>query len=192
MQNLIFLGQVLPELLVNSHDCTATHLFLWYQLDGSFIHSNISVHNYLYATLGQRCIGRTSPVNQPVQLPNLSCMDYFFCAQVKSRWKRRGPYSTHRFSCRRNSRHFWNVCEGSNFHTAKMWEVYITCIVSNSNISLWVVFPFYYVCFYVYEQRIINTFFLLFWVLFFNVVLWLKKCEVRNEIPKNPRPFNAF
>ncbi|GFX09365.1 uncharacterized protein TNCV_1887781 [Trichonephila clavipes] len=81
---LIFLEQVLPELLDSAHVTAATRTSMWFQQDGAPTHFSISVRNHLDATCGERWIGRGGPVHWPPRSPDLSCLDYFFWGQMKS------------------------------------------------------------------------------------------------------------
>ncbi|GFW71448.1 DUF4817 domain-containing protein [Trichonephila clavipes] len=81
---LIFLEQVLPELLDSAHVTAATRTSMWLQQDGAPTHFSISVRNHLDATCGERWIGRGGPVHWPPRSPDLSCLDYFFWGQMKS------------------------------------------------------------------------------------------------------------
>ncbi|GFV39635.1 DUF4817 domain-containing protein [Trichonephila clavipes] len=60
---LIFLEQVLPELLDSAHVNAATRTSMWFQQDGAPAHFSISVRNQLDATCGERWIGRGGPVH---------------------------------------------------------------------------------------------------------------------------------
>ncbi|GFW73755.1 DUF4817 domain-containing protein [Trichonephila clavipes] len=62
---LIFLEQVLPELLDSAHVTAATRTSMWFQQDGAPAHFSISVRNHLDATCGERWIGRGGPVHWP-------------------------------------------------------------------------------------------------------------------------------
>ncbi|GFV76517.1 uncharacterized protein TNCV_4727371 [Trichonephila clavipes] len=123
---LIFLEQVLPDLLDSAHVTAATRTSMWFQQDGAPAHFSISVRNHLDATCGERWIGRGGPVNWPSRSPDLSCLDYFFWGQMKSlgvrntRKQRRGTCSTHQCSSRGNTKHSRNVIECSTLHEAKM------------------------------------------------------------------------
>ncbi|GFV74433.1 uncharacterized protein TNCV_5128751 [Trichonephila clavipes] len=75
---LIFLQQVLPELLDSAHVTAATRTSMWFQQDGAPAHFSISVRNHLDATCGERWIGRGGPVHWPPRSPDHSCLDYFF------------------------------------------------------------------------------------------------------------------
>ncbi|GFW00351.1 uncharacterized protein TNCV_4355481 [Trichonephila clavipes] len=81
---LIFLEQVLPELLDSAHVTAATRTSMWFQQDGAPAHFSISVRNHLDATCGERWIGRGGPVHWPPRSPDFSCLDYFFWGQMKS------------------------------------------------------------------------------------------------------------
>ncbi|GFU94576.1 uncharacterized protein TNCV_1265471 [Trichonephila clavipes] len=81
---LIFLEQVLPDLLDSAHVTAATRTSMWFQQDGAPAHFSISVRNHLDATCGERWIGRGGPVHWPPRSPDLSCLDYFFWGQMKS------------------------------------------------------------------------------------------------------------
>ncbi|GFX13315.1 uncharacterized protein TNCV_2907381 [Trichonephila clavipes] len=81
---LIFLKQVLPELLDSAHVTAATRTSMWFQQDGAPAHFSISVRNHFDATCGERWIGRGGPVHWPPRSPDLSCLDYFFWGQMKS------------------------------------------------------------------------------------------------------------
>ncbi|GFX86293.1 DUF4817 domain-containing protein [Trichonephila clavipes] len=74
---LIFLEQVLPELLDSAHVTAATRTSMWFQKDGVPAHFSISVRNHLNATCGERWIGRGGTVHWPPRSPDLSCLDYF-------------------------------------------------------------------------------------------------------------------
>ncbi|GFX94627.1 uncharacterized protein TNCV_3088561 [Trichonephila clavipes] len=75
---LIFLEQVLPELLDRAHVTAATRTSMWFQQDGAPTHFSISVRNHLDATCGERWIGRAGPVHWPPRSPDLSSLDCFF------------------------------------------------------------------------------------------------------------------
>ncbi|GFV12617.1 DUF4817 domain-containing protein [Trichonephila clavipes] len=62
---LIFLEQVLPELLDSAHVTAETRTSMWFQQDGAPTHFSISVRNHLDATCGERWIGRGGPVHWP-------------------------------------------------------------------------------------------------------------------------------
>ncbi|GFY14330.1 uncharacterized protein TNCV_1020951 [Trichonephila clavipes] len=62
---LIFLEQILPELLDSAHVTAATRTSMWFQQDGAPAHFSISVRNHLDATCGERWIGRGGPVHWP-------------------------------------------------------------------------------------------------------------------------------
>ncbi|GFX07502.1 uncharacterized protein TNCV_5092161 [Trichonephila clavipes] len=81
---LIFLEQVLPELLDSAHVTAATRTSMWFHQDAAPAHFSISVRNHLDATCGERWIGRGGPVHWPPRSPDLSCLDYFFWGQMKS------------------------------------------------------------------------------------------------------------
>ncbi|GFU83707.1 transposase-like protein [Trichonephila clavipes] len=81
---LIFLEQVLPELLDSAHVTAATRTSMWFQQDGAPAHFSISVRNHLDATCGERWIGRGGPVHWLPRSPDHSCLDYFFWGQMKS------------------------------------------------------------------------------------------------------------
>ncbi|GFW05831.1 uncharacterized protein TNCV_603031 [Trichonephila clavipes] len=81
---LIFLEQVLPELLDSAHVTAATRTSVWFQQDGAPAHFSISVRNHLDATCGERWIGRGGLVHWPPRSPDFSCLDYFFWGQMKS------------------------------------------------------------------------------------------------------------
>ncbi|GFY02428.1 DUF4817 domain-containing protein [Trichonephila clavipes] len=81
---LIFLEQVLPELLDSAHVTAATRTSMRFQQDGAPAHFSISVRNHLDATCGERWIGRGGPVHWRPRSPDLSCLDYFFWGQMKS------------------------------------------------------------------------------------------------------------
>ncbi|GFV09376.1 uncharacterized protein TNCV_1623531 [Trichonephila clavipes] len=51
---LIFLEQVLPELLDSAHVTAATRTSMWFQQDGAPAHFSISVRNHVDATCGER------------------------------------------------------------------------------------------------------------------------------------------
>ncbi|GFT05122.1 uncharacterized protein TNCV_531651 [Trichonephila clavipes] len=51
---LIFLEQVLPELLDSAHVTAATRTSMWFQQDGAPAHFSISVRNHLNETCGER------------------------------------------------------------------------------------------------------------------------------------------
>ncbi|GFS59066.1 uncharacterized protein TNCV_69601 [Trichonephila clavipes] len=81
---LIFLEQVLPELMDSAHVTAATRTSMWFQQDGVPTHFSISIRNHLDATCGERWIGRGGPVHWPPRSPDFSCLDYFFWGQMKS------------------------------------------------------------------------------------------------------------
>ncbi|GFU30707.1 uncharacterized protein TNCV_1444311 [Trichonephila clavipes] len=81
---LIFLEQVLPQLLDSAHVTAATRTSMWFQQDGDPALFSISVRNHLDATCGERWIGRGGSVHWSPRSPNLSCLDYFFWEQMKS------------------------------------------------------------------------------------------------------------
>ncbi|GBN14343.1 hypothetical protein AVEN_214556-1 [Araneus ventricosus] len=59
---LIFLQQVLPQLLDDAHVSAAMHSSKWFQHDGAPAHYSIDVRLHLTATYGQQWIGRGGPV----------------------------------------------------------------------------------------------------------------------------------
>ncbi|GFW83210.1 uncharacterized protein TNCV_3237571 [Trichonephila clavipes] len=70
---LIFLEQVLPELLDSAHVTAATRTSMWFQQDGAPAHFSISVQNHLDATCGERWIGRgVQCIGLPIARPFLS------------------------------------------------------------------------------------------------------------------------
>ncbi|GFU25706.1 uncharacterized protein TNCV_3146491 [Trichonephila clavipes] len=83
-RHLIFLEQVLPELLDNAHVTAATRTSMWFQQDGAPEHFSISVRNHLDATYGERWIGRGGNSALASPSPDLSCLDYFFWGKMKS------------------------------------------------------------------------------------------------------------
>ncbi|GFW47259.1 uncharacterized protein TNCV_57121 [Trichonephila clavipes] len=80
---LIFLEQVLLQLLDSAHVTAATRTSMWFQQDGDPAHFSISVRNHLDATCGEQWIGHGGPVHCP-RWPDLSYLDYFFWGQMKS------------------------------------------------------------------------------------------------------------
>ncbi|GFV30681.1 uncharacterized protein TNCV_4644391 [Trichonephila clavipes] len=108
---LIFLEQVLPELLDSAHVTAATRHFHVVPQDGSPYISVFLFRNHLDATCGERWIGRGGPVHWPPRSPDLSCLDYFFWGQNEilgvrnTRKQRRGTCSTHQCSSRGNTKH---------------------------------------------------------------------------------------
>ncbi|GFV99782.1 transposase-like protein [Trichonephila clavipes] len=121
---LIFLEQVLPELLDSAHVTAATRTSMWFQQDGAPAHFSISVRNHLDATCGERWIGRGGPVHWPPRSPDFSCLDYFFWGQMKSLLYETPVNSAeelvHQCSSRGNTKHSRNVIECSTLHEAKM------------------------------------------------------------------------
>ncbi|GFV42596.1 uncharacterized protein TNCV_1316011 [Trichonephila clavipes] len=95
---LIFLEQVLPELLDSAHVTAVTRTSMWFQQDGAPAHFSISVRNHLNATCGERWIGRGGTVHWPPRSPDLSCLDYFYWGQMKSLVRRSIPLDFQRTS----------------------------------------------------------------------------------------------
>ncbi|GBO28251.1 hypothetical protein AVEN_44638-1 [Araneus ventricosus] len=79
---IIFLEQVLPELLQNVP--VAIRKRMWFQPDGAPAHFSIDVRNYLNANFGARWIGRGGPVPWPPRSPDLSRLNYFLWEHLKS------------------------------------------------------------------------------------------------------------
>ncbi|GFV17253.1 uncharacterized protein TNCV_5103161 [Trichonephila clavipes] len=123
---LIFLEQVLPELLDSAHVTAATRTSMWFQQDGAPAHFSISVQNHLDATCGERWIGRGGPVHRPppIARPFLSGLFLLGANEIlgvrNTRKQRRGTCSTHQCSSRGNTKHSRNVIECSTLHEAKM------------------------------------------------------------------------
>ncbi|GFU89685.1 transposase-like protein [Trichonephila clavipes] len=120
---LIFLEQVLPELLDSAHVTAATRTSMWFHQDGAPAHFSISVRNHLDATCGERWIGRGGPVHWPPRSPDLSCLDYFFWGQMKSLGYETPVNSAEELVARisrGNTKHSRNVIECSTLHEAKM------------------------------------------------------------------------
>ncbi|GFV02497.1 uncharacterized protein TNCV_1024251 [Trichonephila clavipes] len=118
---LIFLEQVLPELLDSAHVTAATRTSMWFQQDGAPAHFSISVRNHLDATCGERWIGRGGQCIAS-RSPDLSCLDYFFWGKMKSLVYETPVNSieelasTHQCRSRGNTKHSRNVIECSALH----------------------------------------------------------------------------
>ncbi|GFY35034.1 uncharacterized protein TNCV_5044091 [Trichonephila clavipes] len=120
---LIFLEQVLPELLDSAHVTAATRTSMWFHQEGAPAHFSISIRNHLDATCGERWIGRGVPVHWPPRSPDLSCLDYFFWGQMKSLVYETPVNSAEELVARisrENTKHSRNVIECSTLHEAKM------------------------------------------------------------------------
>ncbi|GBN96425.1 hypothetical protein AVEN_170718-1 [Araneus ventricosus] len=81
---LIFLQQVVPQLLDDAHVTSAMRSSMRFQHDGAPAHYSIDVRLHLNATYGQQWIDRGGPVLWPTRAPDLTCLDYFLCGYVKS------------------------------------------------------------------------------------------------------------
>ncbi|GFW85226.1 DUF4817 domain-containing protein [Trichonephila clavipes] len=81
---VLFLQQVLPQLLRDEQISASTQQTMWFQHDGAPAHFSGDVRNYLDVTFGQQWIGRGGPVCWPARSPDLSCLDFYFWGHIKS------------------------------------------------------------------------------------------------------------
>ncbi|GFT21471.1 uncharacterized protein TNCV_2307291 [Trichonephila clavipes] len=81
---LLFLQQVLPQLLRDEQISASTQQTMWFQHDGAPAHFSGDVRIYLDVTFGQQWIGRDGPVRWPARSPDLSCLDFYFWGHMKS------------------------------------------------------------------------------------------------------------
>ncbi|GFT04312.1 uncharacterized protein TNCV_1928731 [Trichonephila clavipes] len=81
---LLFLQQVLSQLLRDEQISASTQQTMWFQHDGAPAHFSGDVRNYLDVTFGQQWIGRGGPVRWPAWSPDLSCLDFYFWGHMKS------------------------------------------------------------------------------------------------------------
>lgn len=81
---LLFLQQVLPQLLRDERISASTQRTMWFQHDGAPAHYSRDVRNYLDVTFGQQWIGRGGPVRWPARSPDLSCLDFYLWGHLKS------------------------------------------------------------------------------------------------------------
>ncbi|GBM86271.1 hypothetical protein AVEN_72159-1 [Araneus ventricosus] len=81
---LIFLQQVLPQLLDDAHVSAAMRYSMWFQHDGAPSHYSIDVRLHLNATYGQLWIRRGCPVLWPARSPDLTCLNYYLWGYVKA------------------------------------------------------------------------------------------------------------
>ncbi|GFV03492.1 uncharacterized protein TNCV_5060331 [Trichonephila clavipes] len=81
---LLFLQQVLPQLLRDEQISASTQQTMWFQHDGAPAHFSGDVRNYLDVTFGQQWIGGGGPVRWPARSPDLSCLDFYFWGHMKS------------------------------------------------------------------------------------------------------------
>ncbi|GFX97851.1 uncharacterized protein TNCV_4905021 [Trichonephila clavipes] len=81
---LLFLQQVLPQLLRDEQISASTQQTMWFQHDGAPAHFSGDVRYYLDVTFGQQWIGRGGPVRWPARSPDLSCLDFYFWGHMKS------------------------------------------------------------------------------------------------------------
>ncbi|GFT75725.1 uncharacterized protein TNCV_3125251 [Trichonephila clavipes] len=116
---LIFLEQVLPELLDSAHVTAATRTSMWFQQDGAPAHFSISVWNHLDATCGERWIGHGGPVHWPFRSPDHSLFFLPLGANEilgvrNTRKQRRGTFQC---SSRGNTKHSRNIIECSTLQS---------------------------------------------------------------------------
>lgn len=74
---LLFLQQVLPQLLDDAHVSAAMRSSMEFQYDGVPAHYSIDVRLHLNATYGQQWIGRGYPVLWLARSPDFTYLDYF-------------------------------------------------------------------------------------------------------------------
>ncbi|GFV38957.1 DUF4817 domain-containing protein [Trichonephila clavipes] len=122
---LIFLEQVLPQLLDSAHVTAATRTSMWFQQDGAPTHFSISVRNHLMQhvvndglAVEVQCIGLPDRQTFPVWI--ISSGGNEILGVRNTRKQRRGACSTHQCSSRGNTKHSRNVIECSMLHEAKM------------------------------------------------------------------------
>lgn len=82
---LIFLDQVLPQLLADAHVPVGSRRQMWFQHDGAPAHYTNDVRLHLNARYGQRWIGRGGPVHWPARSPDLTCLDFFLWGYLKAK-----------------------------------------------------------------------------------------------------------
>ncbi|GFT95408.1 transposable element Tc3 transposase [Trichonephila clavipes] len=81
---LLFLQQVLPQLLRDEQISASTQQTMWFQHDGAPAHFSGDVRNYLDVTFDQQWIGHGGPVRWSARSPDLSCLDFYFWGHMKS------------------------------------------------------------------------------------------------------------
>lgn len=80
---LVFLQQVLPQLLDEANVSNTMRSAMWFQHDGAPAHYSNDARRHLNATYGHKWIGRRGPVHWPSRSPDLSSMDYFLWGFIK-------------------------------------------------------------------------------------------------------------
>lgn len=80
---LVFLREVLPELLRNENIPDDVIENMWLQHDGAPAHYARAVRDYLNVTFPLRWIGRGGPVPWPARSPDLTPLDFFFWGCMK-------------------------------------------------------------------------------------------------------------
>ncbi|GFW70186.1 DUF4817 domain-containing protein [Trichonephila clavipes] len=81
---LIFLEQVLPELLDSAHVTAATRTSMWFQQDGAPAHFSVFLFGitWMQHVVNDRLAVEVSALAS--RSPDHSCLDYFFWGQMKS------------------------------------------------------------------------------------------------------------
>ncbi|GFV24948.1 uncharacterized protein TNCV_884141 [Trichonephila clavipes] len=122
---LIFLEQVLPELLDSAHVTAATRTSMWFHQDGA---PHISVFlfgiTWMQHVVNDGLAVEVSALASPIARPFLSGLFLLRANEIlgvqNTRKQRRGTCSTHQCSSRGNTKHSRNVIECSTLHEAKM------------------------------------------------------------------------
>ncbi|GFS78651.1 DUF4817 domain-containing protein [Trichonephila clavipes] len=122
---LIFLEQVLPELLDSAHVTAATRTSMWFHQDGA---PHISVFlfgiTWMQHVVNDGLAVEVSALASPIARPFLSGLFLLGANEMlgvrNTRKQRRGTCSTHQCSSRGNTKHSRNVIECSTLHEAKM------------------------------------------------------------------------
>ncbi|GFU17002.1 uncharacterized protein TNCV_721921 [Trichonephila clavipes] len=122
---LIFVEQVLPELLDSAHVTAATRTSMWFQQDGA---PHISVFlfgiTWMQHVVNDGLPCRSSALASPIARPFLSGLFLLGANEIlgvrNTRKQRRGTCSTHQCSSRGNTKHSRNVIECSTLHETKM------------------------------------------------------------------------
>ena len=81
---LLFLQQVLLELLEDGQISASTQHTMWFQHNGAPTQCSRNIRSYLDLTFGQQQIGRGGSLCCCVRLLDLSCLDFYFWGHMKT------------------------------------------------------------------------------------------------------------
>ncbi|GFS52856.1 uncharacterized protein TNCV_3122441 [Trichonephila clavipes] len=118
---LIFLQQVLPELLDAVHIPSLLRHSMWYQYDGTPLHYEIHIRLHLNVAIGQKWIGCGDPMHWHVRPQDLSCVNFFWGPTKSLMYETsvssvKESYYSNICSCRDDTWNARNLTESKEFH----------------------------------------------------------------------------